>query len=594
MLLGLVKVCTAQIPAPLTQAQLLKLQGLSMAQITNYLSKQGWQVEKNQPNQLEEYFNYSLGYNTDRWEPANKSEWVGTLYVYYRKGYPNLLVYQTNQESFNTIKPTYIEPVKESNVEISIVIRYGLTIEFRNYFNDNSPKKYSILCYNIGSVKDLISKEKRIAKQPKKEEEKTDESKNTVETAASAVKGRTQNYQYYLQVGNTFFDQQDFGKALYHYQMAKSFLWPGEKLRLEDLDSRIAETRRQMGLIESEGFKKAAETFLKERKYDEALLNYQKAFQLNPNGKELQERISCLEEVTRTNDKDSLTLYRQINPKEFQEFRDLNTRALNYLMNSEKNNGYLNYAIHIRFDSKGKNLSSLKINSISDDRLIFYLTDISASYIPISLIDFKCISQKIPVASQDVISYDLKWTSNLLQAKAGKEIEFYDGAFTSVSRDSMIAFIKRQPGKSGIYTFQLLDKNLNGKKLQDVSLISYRNKRLSGTMFVPGLSDLKTGEVHRGKIKLTAFLLSAVLSIGSKIYADQQYQKYQAPENGQNIKYYNHANMANKVFLISGGVAAAIYLYDITSFIMGKSGSKNRSLKSELKNGPIPITENAF
>jgi tetratricopeptide (TPR) repeat protein len=432
-----------------------------------------------------------------------------------------------------------------------------------------------------------------MAKQTKKEE-KTDEQKNTVETTAPSVKGRTQNYQYYLQVGNTFFDQQDFEKALYHYQMAKSFLWPGEKQGLEDLDNRIAETKRQMGLMESESFKKAAEIFLKERKYDEALLNYQRALQLNLEDMELKERIACLKEVTRTYSRDSLPFYRQINPKEFQEFRDLNTRALNYLINSEKNNGYLNYAINIRFDSKGKNLSSLKINSISDDRLIFYLTDISASYIPVSLVNFKCISQKIPVASQDVISYDLKWKSQLLQVKGGKEIEFYDGTFTLANRDSMITFIKRQPGKSGIYTFQLLDKNLNGKKLQDVSLVSYRNHRLSGTMFVPGLSDFKTGEANRGKIKLTAFLLSAVLSIGSKIYADQQYQKYKAPESNQNIKYYNHANTANKVFLISGGIAATIYLYDITSFIIGKTGSKNRTLKSDLKNGPIPITENSF
>jgi tetratricopeptide (TPR) repeat protein len=431
-----------------------------------------------------------------------------------------------------------------------------------------------------------------MAKQQKREE-KTEEPKSTVETTAPAVKGRNQSYQSYLQSGNTFFDQQDFEKAMYHYQMAKSFLQPGEKVQLDDLDSRIAETKRQMGLMESESLKKAAETFLKERKYDEALLNYQKAFQLNPEAKELKERISCLEEVTRNN-KDSVTLYRQINPKEFQEFRDLNTRALNYLINSEKNTGHLNYTINIRFDSQGKNISSLKINSISDNRLIFYLTDISASYIPVSLIDFKCISQKIPVASQDVISYDLKWKSQLLQVKGGKEIEFYDGTFTSANRDSMITFIKRQPGKSGIYTFQLLDKNLNGKKLQDVSLVSYRNHRLSGTMFVPGLSDLKTGEMHRGKIRLTAFLLSAVLSIGSKIYADQQYRKYKAPENGQNIKYYNHANTANKVFLISGGIAATIYLYDITSFIIGKTGSKNRTLKSDLKNGPIPITENSF
>ena len=67
LILGVINLCNAQTPEPVSQTQLLNLQSLTQKEIFNFLTDQGWKVERNQRNQLSEYFNYSMGYFSDKW-----------------------------------------------------------------------------------------------------------------------------------------------------------------------------------------------------------------------------------------------------------------------------------------------------------------------------------------------------------------------------------------------------------------------------------------------------------------------------------------------------------------------------------------------
>ena len=62
--------------------------------------------------------------------------------------------------------------------------------------------------------------------------------------------------------------------------------------------------------------------------------------------------------------------------------------------------------------------------------------------------------------------------------------------------------------------------------------------------------------------------------------------------NPTNIdKLYNNANTSHKIALISGGISASIYLYDIIWVI--SKGAKNlkssKPLKKQLQQGPVQI-----
>ena len=56
-------------------------------------------------------------------------------------------------------------------------------------------------------------------------------------------------------------------------------------------------------------------------------------------------------------------------------------------------------------------------------------------------------------------------------------------------------------------------------------------------------------------------------------------------------KYYTNANIIHKIALISGGISASIYLYDIIWVI--SKGAKNlkssKPLRKQLQQGPVKI-----
>jgi hypothetical protein len=112
------------------------------------------------------------------------------------------------------------------------------------------------------------------------------------------------------------------------------------------------------------------------------------------------------------------------------------------------------------------------------------------------------------------------------------------------------------------------------------------------SMLMPGMGTLNVTYGEKGRVRFTCFLLSSGLAIGSKLYSDAQYKSYLGATSQADIdKYYNNANISHKIALISAGISASIYLYDI-KWVISK-GAKNikdsKPLRKQLQQGPVQI-----
>jgi tetratricopeptide (TPR) repeat protein len=525
-----------------------------------------------------------------------KKQWEGTLYVYYRENYPNLLIYQTTKTVFNNLKPTYLQPLKEKNVEISIIARYGLAMEFRNYLYDKTAKKYSILCYDIESVKNLLYTEKQKEEEEKdKEKTKVQILKKRYENKLAANQEKKNIFNSNLELGNDYFKQGLFDIALDHYESAKKNLEFSDEKSRQDLELRIKNSQKKLQEQNIQVLKNKAEELFTQQKYEESLQTYKSISGLNQDDPNIKERIACIQKILQIRQSGNTNqIYRKINPEGYSRFNDLNIRALNFMMRKSGDFGNLNYTFNIKFDKKGTNLSSFKVNSISDEKLMFNLTDITTNSIPASQLFIPCIDQVQSIASIDTLTYNLKWGSTIIRAAVKNDI-IYSGSINNKVRDTLNAFINQFSSKNGIYTFKTTNKILNDQLYQDVWLTSYKTNSINASVFIPGFATYNSSGGKRGKGTTITFLLSTAFAIGSKLYSDHQFDQYKNSSSQKRDNYYNKANVANKCFIISGGFAVGIYLYDLSSLVVRSRGIKNnRTLKAELKNGPVSVLENSF
>jgi hypothetical protein len=171
----------------------------------------------------------------------------------------------------------------------------------------------------------------------------------------------------------------------------------------------------------------------------------------------------------------------------------------------------------------------------------------------------------------------------------------------SIQNQSAIAsFITTQSFRYGEYTIEVKNKEFNGVLFSDLAITEFKTFGPEAALFstlIPGLGTLKATNGEKGRGRFTYFLLSSGLTIGSKLYSDIQYKNYLAATSQTDIdKYYNNANISNKIALLSGGLSASIYLYDIFGAL--SQGAKNlklsKALRIRLKQGPVQIQKKSL
>lgn len=150
----------------------------------------------------------------------------------------------------------------------------------------------------------------------------------------------------------------------------------------------------------------------------------------------------------------------------------------------------------------------------------------------------------------------------------------------------------------GKYKFEVKTKIQTNQIRNDITLVKY--KCTSGpqnvilSMILPGLGTRKVVDGNKGLRRSTFFILTAGVSVFAKVISDRTYNEYLIASNQTEIeKLYNKANLTNRVFIVSGSLAASIYLYDIIYVIhKGRTNIKKYKFATPSMVKREPITFN--
>jgi hypothetical protein len=385
--------------------------------------------------------------------------------------------------------------------------------------------------------------------------------------------------------GDSLYNANQFEKALSVFTEAKDC-----SKSLISLKEKIKITERKIldGKINS--IQSKADVFFYEKKYDLALDNYNSILLLDKSYVYASEKIKQIQEIKNILAKRSTTMfsYKSTNKNDLIQFQNLLLDDMKLQINKYKE-GHLNLNYLISFDTLGNNLSVVKNISTSLTGYTTNLSNITSNGI------LKPSSEGgYFLASQENLTFDVKWstTKNLFKSNS-KGI--FQKEYTNHNLNSVESFINKQPLKYGTYIFEIKNKEVNRKSYSNINLVKYRTVGPEAALFsmlMPGMGSLKVTYGKKGWGRFTRFLLSSVLAIGSKLYSDAQYKSYLGATSQTDIdKYYINANISHKIALISGGISATIYLYDIIWVI--SKGAKNlkysRPLRNQLHRGPVQI-----
>lgn len=589
----------------LSEAQLLNLQILSYDGVNNYLTNEGWSRNIDNVNQTNRYFGYNLEYSVVIWEKRNTGYFEGKLYLYYQTDKPNLLVYQALNECFDELrnlqpKNSQKKTQNRDYISYSSFKKDGIIIDFRNYKTDNSTLRFSILIYNESSLNEQIQivKDRIAAEIARKKAEE--------EARIKAESDRQRSIQFAMISGDSLLLESKFDEAITQYNLAKKYLKKAEKSLLKKIESDIQNSQKNKNRVTIENSISEGDNFYNQKKFDTALLKYEYAllfYNSNPSNFD-SDLIDTKIRGKITNTKATIGVivkrgtfqsYLKENPKGFYAFRDKNYKIIETMISELKRSGNVSYKTVIKFDTLGNDNSYIKIESSSNKNINPFINSISST----DLAPIRELGYFIPAIEE--LPFNISWNTYNLRANSRLskiQIEPAENVPSNYNYN-IESFINKQNFKNGIYKFEASEKIINEKTFRDLNLIKYRNN--SGplnsiySMVLPGWGTSKVADTKKGAGRMTLFLLSAAISVGSKIYSDSEYNKYKRAINqtdGGKL-YYESANIANKVFLISGGIAAVIYVYDI-SWVFGK-GIKNvshsKEFKNKLKNGPIKVID---
>ncbi len=382
-----------------------------------------------------------------------------------------------------------------------------------------------------------------------------------------------------------YFNDKKYDLALANYNsillLDKSNVYASQRIKITErkiLDGKIMRIQSK------------ADLYFSDKKYDLALENYNSILLLDKSNLYASERVKQILEIKNILAKRSATVfsYKSTNKNDLIQFQNLLLDDMKLQINKNKE-GFINLNYLISFDTLGNNLSAVKNISTSLTGYSTNLSNITSNGI------LKPSSEGgYFLASQENLTFDVKWTTtkNLFKSNS-KGIFQYE--YPNPNLNAAESFINRQTFKYGNYIFEVKNKEVNGKSYTDINLVKYRIVGPEAALFsmlMPGMGTLKVTYGKKGWGRFTYFLLSSGLAIGSKLYSDAQYKSYLGAMSQVDIdKYYNNANISHKIALISGGISASIYLYDI--FWVLSKGAKNikdsKPLRKQLQRGPVQI-----
>ena len=589
----------------INRLQLNNMQKLSLEEISKFLYDNSWTFNGAKTNQLYTYFKYDLNYSIVMWNKMYSNN--ENLLIYTADGKPNIVIYETNYSCFEELLKTYNQNNKSKilindNVLITTFKDLGISIEFREYINDYSSKQYSIILYNsfyldkeIKDIRDkdllfnslvsvadeLMAKEKYI--EAKIKYISAIKIQNNQDVLYKIEQCDLKICQNNILIGDKNYQTDNYDSALFYYKKASLCTD-----NIQELDQKIQSV--QSKIINKKII--IADVDFNNKNYDLALSEYKNILFLEPSN---MHSISRLEEIQKIKEilykRNNLIFnYAETNPLDYSY---INTSILNELYNRTKvsKSGNLFVDFNIQFDTLGNNKTEFNASSQLADCLNKIKYDVKNRQSSLS---------GYFLASKANLNYKLNWSSRNIKY-VSKGYKSKENNSLNLDESIFKEFIYKQKYIYGKFVFQIKEKSLGNKNYNDISLIKYKTtggpSNVIYSMIMPGMGTLRVSHGQKGWGRFASFIFFAGLSYGSNVYFNTEYQKYLNATNQVDVDYYyESANSANKVFLISSSIAATIYIHDIL-WVFGK-GIKNRhdsnNLKKQLRDSPVVVKYNKF
>jgi len=619
----------------LTKHQLLKMQSSSLENIRMFLINENWSfngVISNQNFFLElnssiDYFDYPVVYDIVSWEKETYYDvhYQSKIILYHSSTKPNVVIYQTNSPCFKNLLSKFSNTKGKSLIDnnklVTIFKENDITFEFREYKNDNSSMKYSMLIYDTKAIFKEIQKLKEEAEAIKKKEEaimkeaaekklKYDNILTEGDSLFSFNKFNEAKIKYLIALeientalvqqkinlcedamcnqlisrGDSLFNTKQYSVALNIYKEAvecsKGLKSLQEKLLASEkniLDAKITEIRGR------------ADSYFLNKQFDLALNDYNDILQFDKYNVHATERIREIKQFKSfiENRISTIYAYKITNKNNLIQFQNSLLDDIKLRINKYQN-GFVNLNYFISFDTLGNNQSVIKNISTSING---YKGDLKKILENNTLIPSS--EQGYFLASQENLTLDIKWntTKNLYKSSSKGIIQ---NGNSTVNYNTIKSFINNQPCKYGNYSIEVKNKEINGKTYSDINCIAYKAVGPEASLLsvlMPGWGTLKVTYGKQGWGRLTWFLITSGISIGAKLYSDAEYKKTLDSTYFQAYLHEENAKISNQISLITGGISAFIYLNDILgAFSKGvKTIKDSKPLRKRLRQGPVAI-----
>lgn len=608
------KVC-GQYTECFTRQSLLTMQKSSLDKVRVYLSKNLYEFDDSRSHDNFIYDGYSINYGAIYWNrPYPSAEFI----LYSSSGKSNIIIHRASFYCFNEILTTYSSVLKGTteveNGELYTKFKDGNVVtEFRESGGEYS--NYTIVLYNETELKKEVKLQKELdeaMENAKQEQErmfeitkqeadsffdagKYDEAKR-IYTRANDIK--SDNYVLFridlcdericnqaIGKADSAFLAKRYEEAIAAYNNVLDCAKNKTKIQEKIKQAEIAYVNEKVSSL-----MKTADLNFDYNKFDIALNYYTQVLQLDPLNQRAQEKVKRINIIKDVLAKRSTTVfsYSSLNPDAFRRFRDTVLSSLGLAM-ADKRNGNIRLSYQINFDTLGKNNSTATIPESSQKGLGKDLN---------TLIRNKCLTPTSEVgfflASYEKQDVDLKWNYKTLTCKSKYgTVNLSNDDYTSSG--IVRPYILNSDNPHGKFTFGVLNKELNGQKFTDVSLLKYRPKgpfNALHSVLIPGWGShiVSNGEV--GKKRLKSFLWCVGVASILKLYTNAEYEKYKnATDQDEMDRFYSNANKGQKLFLLTGGIGLSIYVYDIYwAFRKGLKNYKSSSgLRVDLRNQPRKI-----
>jgi hypothetical protein len=604
----------------LSLQQIVRMQQSELEATRLFLDAQGWNFTGSSQDQSYRHMDRDLPYHTISWQHRSS---YGRLTLFYYPGKEQVLRMEPDEACFRYLLASFRQANGKSNVgnnQLSTTFRVqNLSVEFtEGTYGSN----FTILLYPPLA----LAKEARA--QIVKEE-----------AAQRAEQERNRRYLEALQRGDVAFEAGRYDEARRAYADARMVQDNDDvRERIESCDLAVCKAReqradsayragnwalartlysearpcssnkgnidnkiRQIELkIREEMIRKAiehADGLYNAKRYGPARMAYNDVLRIDPRNRHASDRIGDIKDITEflLNRSRVVYSYAEENASGTRLWKQSVAEVLNQASMTAPE-GRIGGDIVLRFDTSGQNKSSFRIQEGSTPELNTHFQNLitaSALSPPKQRGYFIAAKEDMPIM--------LQWKSSTYSVWSDAGGMRFDKDFPSLLKYDVERYINKNTPKYGDFHIQVKDKTLNERNFSDLKLVGYKTKAGPGSalysLLWPGLGTFRASYGTQGKGSAKWFLYCAGTAVLSGLYAKAQYNNYQSATSQYDMDYYyDRANLGYKTALISGGLAATIYVHNI--FAAWHRGSRNlresRQLRARLREEPIIIKGQAI